>query len=81
MPSAPTTVTLPPYTVVQSNVDGKDNVYRVQVGDTLPDKKRSIALARKVADIDCRRSTIRAALAKPTQSTKRIRYLPGKVLQ
>lgn len=46
------TAVIPPYTVVHSEVDGKDAKYRVQVGDTLPDEEQSIALARKVAGIE-----------------------------
>lgn len=45
-------VTLPAYTVVKSDVDGKDAAYRIQVGDTLPNEQESIAIFRKVTGIE-----------------------------
>ncbi|HEX6431886.1 MAG TPA: hypothetical protein VF008_29545 [Niastella sp.] len=45
-------VALPPYTIVESDVDSKDARYRIQVGDTLPNEQESIAIARKVAGIE-----------------------------
>jgi hypothetical protein len=44
-------VKLPEYILVESKVDGEDATYRVQTGDTLPNKEECIAIFRKVADI------------------------------
>lgn len=44
-------ITLPPYTIVKQDVDGKDATYRIQVGDTLPNEQESIAIFRKVSGI------------------------------
>lgn len=45
-------IALPAYTVVQSDVDGKDASYRVQVGDTLPNEQESIAIFKKVTGME-----------------------------
>ncbi|GEM_PF-2839805 len=46
-----TSIVVPPYTLIKSDLDRKDAIYRVQVGDTLPSEQEAIALFRKVTGI------------------------------